>query len=577
MIDQTLLAGLWLPGGREKAIESLLTAPPAAQRAEPDWDLVVIGGGITGAGVFREAVRQGYRVLLVEQKDFAWGTSSKSSKMVHGGLRYLGSGQIGLTYDSVRERQRLMQEVPGLVEPLQFLMAHYKGMFPGPRIFNFLLTFYDWMARKWNHRLHPPRDAVFQAPGIRSDHLLGETQFGDAVTDDARLVLRVLHEGVAEGGVALNYLCASVQGSASQTGVQSLVLQDEVTGRTYSTTARAVVNATGAWTDELRAQLGKAAVIRPLRGSHLVFPGWRIPVAYAVSFFHPKDKRPVFLFPWEGVTVVGTTDLDHTLEKGRDIAITEEEVAYLLDAANHQFPGAKLTAEDAIASYSGVRPVVGTGALNPSSEKREHSIWDDEGVISVAGGKLTTFRLIALDVLKQAMRYLPESEKKTALDTTIFKRQAARQKPDRLSETAFNRLCGRYGVSVGALLDSLDTAGPALDARVSWTDTLWLELDWVAGNEMVVHLDDLLLRRTRIGLLLNQGGAEWQENIRTICQKRLGWSEEKWQTEWARYLSLWSTFFGIPGRPCVVPGAGTKPAQPERVQHAHTPESVEVV
>lgn len=547
MIDQAVLAKLWQVGGRALAIETCLAK--ASSKQVPDWDLVVIGGGITGAGIFREAARKGYRVLLVEQKDFAWGTSSKSSKMVHGGLRYLGSGQVGLAYDSVRERQRLLQEVPGLVEPLQFLMTHYRGVFPGPRIFNMLLAFYDWMGRKWNHHFHPARDAVFHAPGISGDKLLGETQFGDAVTDDARLVLRVIHEGVADGGLALNYLRASVNPAPSEKNLRSLVLHDEVSGNEYPITARVVVNATGAWTDLLRAQLGKDSVIRPLRGSHLILPGWRLPVAYAVSFFHPEDKRPVFVFPWEGVTVVGTTDLDHTLEAGKDIAITAEEVAYLLEAANHQFPGAKLTARDAIGSYSGVRPVVGTGALNPSSEKREHSIWNDQGVISVAGGKLTTFRLIALDVLRQAEEYLQDVGNHGPQEATIFKRQATRSRPDFLSESAYRRLCGRYGNSLGALLDNSDAQQPFEPAaRIGWTDTLWLELDYVAGNEMVVHLDDLLLRRTRIGLLLERGGLEWVEEIKTISQARLGWSEERWSQEWKRYQQIWSTFFGIPGQ-----------------------------
>jgi len=172
--------------------------------AARDWDLLVIGGGICGAGILREAARRGWRCLLLEQRDFAWGTSSRSSKMVHGGLRYVAKGQLGLTRDSVRERQRLLGEAPGLVEPLSFVMPHYRGGFPGPKVFGGLLSLYDALAGKRNHLFYPLQQLRYLAPGIREDGLLGGTRFFDAVTDDARLVQRVLGEARAEGGEALN-------------------------------------------------------------------------------------------------------------------------------------------------------------------------------------------------------------------------------------------------------------------------------------------------------------------------------------------------------------------------------------
>ncbi|PID44450.1 MAG: glycerol-3-phosphate dehydrogenase [Proteobacteria bacterium] len=539
----------WQPGWRERTIERLQAEEKRAGASE--WDMVIIGGGITGAGVFREATRRNLKVLLVEQKDFAWGTSSKSSKMVHGGLRYLGSGQIRLTHDSVQERQRLMSEAPGLVDPLHFLMGHYRFSFPGPIIFNLLLTFYDWMARRWSHRFHSKRDTSLCVPGMRDDKLNGATEFGDAVTDDARLVLRVLQEGVAEGGCALSYVAAdhieaaeSGKAESGKAGAEKKVtLLDEETGASFSVRAKVVINATGAWTDALRKKMGKDAVIRPLRGSHLIFPQWRVPVSYAVSFFHPADKRPVFLFPWEGVTVVGNTDLDHSLEGRSDISISREEVDYLLEALNFQFPGAKVTEADAIASYSGIRPVVGTGALNPSSEKREHSIWDDDGVISVAGGKLTTFRLIALDVLDKARPHLPGFELNTG-DAVIFKHQSVRKVPVGMTTSCFRRLLGRYGTAAGGILGQ---------PQISWqkirtTDTLWGELEWVLANEQVVHLDDLLLRRTRIGLLLAEGGEEIMPRVKSLCIQHLLWSASKWQKEYERYRLLWQNHFGLPSR-----------------------------
>src|SRR5690606_22763220 len=185
----------WNATWREAALPAL---------AAREWDLIVVGGGIGGAGILREAARRGWRCLLLEQRDFAWGTSSRSSKMVHGGLRYLAKGQLRLARDAVRERQRLLGELPGLVEPLPFLFPHERGRFPGPRLFGGLLGLYDALAGQRRHRYHPAGELPFLAPGLTGPTLRGASHFGDAITDDARLVLRVLQEARADGGEALN-------------------------------------------------------------------------------------------------------------------------------------------------------------------------------------------------------------------------------------------------------------------------------------------------------------------------------------------------------------------------------------
>ncbi len=266
--------------------------------AARDWDLIVVGGGITGAGILREAARRGWRCLLVEQRDFAWGTSSRSSKMVHGGLRYIAKGQFGLTRDSVRERQRLLGEAPGLVDPLSFIMPHYQGGFPGPRVFGTLLSLYDALAGRRNHLFHRLEELRYLAPGLKEDRLLGGTRFQDAVTDDARLVMRVLGEARAEGGEALNGLKV-IELDRRDGRVQGLVAEDRESGERFTFRSRAVALATGAWADALRQKHGSEH-IRPLRGSHLLLPAWRLPVTHAFSFMHGQDKRPVFVFPWEG-------------------------------------------------------------------------------------------------------------------------------------------------------------------------------------------------------------------------------------------------------------------------------------
>jgi glycerol-3-phosphate dehydrogenase len=379
------------------------------QSISQSWDLLIIGGGITGAGILREAARLGLKALLVEQRDFAWGTSSRSSKLVHGGLRYLKQGKLGLTWASVRERQELLHEGPGLIDPLGFLLSVYKGDFPGRWTFAVGLSVYDLLALRWDHGYYSPQDFELLAPRVSRKNLEGGFRYSDAQTDDARLTLRVLQEACSESqgnACAINYVRAE---SLLRTDglVDGAMLYDLESGERAEVHARAVINATGAWADTLRCQLGGEARIRPLRGSHLIFPAWRLPLAQAVSFLHPLDRRPVFIFPWEGVTLVGTTDVDHSHSLDEEPAISPEEVSYLMAAVESEFPSLGIELEDVLSTIAGVRPVIGTGQDDPSKESREHIVWEECGLLTVTGGKLTTFRLIAQDAIRAVRHRLP--------------------------------------------------------------------------------------------------------------------------------------------------------------------------
>ncbi|GAA4649935.1 glycerol-3-phosphate dehydrogenase/oxidase [Kistimonas scapharcae] len=527
-----------LGGSRDEILTALRTAD--------EWDLIVVGGGITGAGILREAARCGLRCLLLEQKDFAWGTSSRSSKMVHGGLRYIAQGQLKLTHDSVRERERLLNEAPGLVERSEFTMTHYKGGFPGPLAFSAVMNVYGALAGKRSHRFYSADKLSAQiTPGIREEGLKGGTCFHDAIVDDARLVLRVLYEAMHNTTAqALNY-CRVESLLKAEGRVAGVNAVDELTGETFSLKARVVVNATGVWTDTLRKEVGQSAVVRPLRGSHLVVPSWRLPVAQVCCFMHPADKRPVFIFPWEGHTVIGTTDLDYPESLDEEPAISEEEISYLLDATNHQFPGAVIVREDVISTWTGVRPVISSGKdVDPSKEKREHAIWDDHGLITVCGGKLTTFRLIALEVMAGIRRYISGADGFSP-QAPIFSSSAATQtvsKFKRDSENVLRRLKGRFGFATeDVVADIQDTEW----TPVANTDCLWGELRWAARHEQVVHLDDLLLRRTRIGNLLENGAQGELRRIRAIMQEEAGWDAERWIQEVGRYQALWRKAYSI--------------------------------
>jgi glycerol-3-phosphate dehydrogenase len=532
------------------------------------WDLLIIGGGITGAGILREAARLGLRALLVEQRDFAWGTSSRSSKLVHGGLRYLATGQLGLTWASVREREQLLQDGPGLIEPIGFLLTTYKGDHPGRWAYAAGLSVYDLMAWRWSHRHYSADELHMLAPYIVQDQLGGGFRYEDAQTDDVRLTLRVIREGVAGGGVAINYVKA--QELLHEAGeVIGARLRDEVTGRAADVRARVVINATGAWADHLRHQAGAEPAMRPLRGSHLIFSSWRLPLAQAISFLHPDDHRPVFAFPWEGVTLVGTTDLDHDAPLDAEPSISPEEVAYLMAAVEHQFPSRSLTLDDVIATLAGVRPVIGSGKDDPSKESREHVIWQENGLLTVTGGKLTTFRRIALDVLKVLREHLPDMPPLHDKQPVFAPVEVNLPQSVPLNQAMRRRLIGRYGVDV---LKLVAAAQPGELTLIPGTPLLWAELRWAARDEGVVHLDDLLLRRVRVGLLLRRGGEDLLPRIRSICQPELGWDDARWDAETAAYRELWRAHYSLPDR-ATIPDWRT----PLREIPAGTPEKPHVL
>lgn len=512
-----------------------------AELGAQEWDVLVIGGGITGAGILLEAARQGLKALLVEQRDFAWGTSSRSSKLVHGGLRYIKEGKLLLTRDSVRERQNLLKEAPGLVETQGFAFADYQGRKPGRRLFSAGLALYDLMAGQRTRHYHAPEDFLMLAPHIRRERLNGGMCYADAKTDDARLVLRVLQEAIDAGATAINYLAVKrlhrVGGRV--TGIEMV---DSHTGASFPVKARAVINATGAWADTLRNVSGNRRKLRPLRGSHLVLPAWRLPVAQAISLMHPLDGRPVFVFPWEGITLAGTTDVDHTTALQHEAAITPEEFSYLMMAIEFQFPELAIRPDDVIATYAGVRPVIDTGKADPSREGRDHAVWLEDGMLTVTGGKLTTFRLIARDALKQASILLPGWQPDPRLKP-VFAVTAPLSFHPALTNFQRRRLQGRYGRHAQQVVDQAKKDELAL---IPGTETLWAELRWAARSEAVLHLEDLLLRRTRIGLLLREGGSAHLARIRQICQPELGWSDERWHAERDAYLALWQRHYGLP-------------------------------
>lgn len=509
------------------------------------WDLIVIGGGITGAGILREAARMGLEVILIEQKDFAWGTSSRSSKLVHGGLRYIKEGHFLMTKIAVEERDRLLAEAPGLVEPLGFLLPVYEEQSPGKKILKVGLTIYDIMARERQHRFLKTDEFLKKLPAINPKGLKGGFHYFDAQVDDSRLVLRLINESVASGAYALNYTAVKSIIRTDEGNVVGVEVADVETGESGSLFSDAVVNATGCWAEKLHPSPEPQRHLRPLRGSHLVFPSDVLPLKEGFSFIHPRDSRAAFVVPWEGAVLVGTTDLDHTQDLAVVPNITEDEVTYLMEGIQAIFPSLNITLNDCISAFAGIRPVLSEGKLKPSEESREHVVWVDQGLITVTGGKLTTFRRLAWDALKAAKQYLPPDREANRKDPAFAAVPQIPASDYGLSLQTWRRLYGRYGKAAEAIVRN---AAPADLTLIPGTHTLWAELPHVAKNEKIRHLGDLLLRRVRIGLLTPEGGREYLKRVQKLCKDVLPWDRQRWKKEINMYIELWNHAYNLPVR-----------------------------
>jgi glycerol-3-phosphate dehydrogenase len=370
-------------------------------------------------------------------------------------------------------------------------------------------------------------------PFAAQEGLTGGYRFFDAQTDDARLVLRVLQEGVRAGGRALPY--ARVEGllRGRDKRVCGIQIRDMLENQTAEAHAAVVINATGAWADDLRAQVGRRPRLRRLRGSHLFFPRAKLPLDRQITFQHPQDRRYILVFPWEGVTLVGNTDIDY-----RD----------LMAAVGKAFPGLGLTRRDALSTQTGFRSVLDTGKANPSKESRDEVLWDEEGLVTITGGKLTMFRHMACKTLAFIRRRLPGRPRPAhaarALDAVDSGEFSSLAGAAGLGAQQQVRLLGRHGYSAPDLMRAA-RAGEL--TPVGNAPTLWAELRWAARTEEVTHLDDLLLRRTRLGLVLPGGAQSEMERIRSTCQEELGWNDIRWQNEADAYQALWQRAHAPPG------------------------------
>jgi glycerol-3-phosphate dehydrogenase len=383
-------------GARDEVWERLST--------EATFDLLVIGGGITGAGVARDAALRGLRVALLEADDWASGTSSRSSRLVHGGVRYLEHGHLHLVFESSRERRTLLKIAPHLVRPLRFTWPVFKGArVPRWKLRAGLLA-YDALALFRNvgtHRGLSRKEIQRAEPGLRSNDLTGGASYWDASTDDVRLTLANVTAAAEAGAIVLNH--APVVEFLHDSGghLQGVAVRDMITSERTTISARVVVNATGPWSDVTRRMddgVTESALLGS-KGVHIAVPRDRVPCASALTLLHPVDGRVFFILPSPVHTIIGTTETP--AETGpADIRANRADVQYLLQAANHFFPSASLTPAHVISAWAGIRPLVAQAGVSANDASREHHLATSaSGMLSITGGKLTTYRSMASEIV----------------------------------------------------------------------------------------------------------------------------------------------------------------------------------
>jgi len=521
---------MFLPGWRERAWQRL---------AEP-VDFLVVGGGITGAGILHDAALRGLAVALVEQGDFGSGTSSRSSKLIHGGLRYLKRMQLRITRTACRERDQLTLSSPHLVWRMRFLYPSYAhDATPGWQV-ALGLTMYDHLTPvRHRHERIEAGSARGAVPALASRGLEFGLLYDDAAADDARLVAAVVQGGVLAGGTALSYARVEELLRDRAGMVVGAAVRDLEGGQVREVRARVVINATGAWCDEVRALAGGAGGrLRPSRGSHLLFPRERLPLSVAVTALSPDDGRPVFAVPHPEGTLVGTTDQFHAGPLA-DPRPGDDEVAYLLRYCQSAFPGARLALGDVSGAFAGVRPILDSGAETPQDASREEEIWEESGMISTAGGKLTTFRATAEEVVDAALRLLPEERRELASPAST----AGVSLPWRCSPidaaAAVERLGARPEVAAGmvrrlgaaALAAAAGADRESLEPVADGSDASAAELAWHVRCGGVVRLEDLLLRRVRVGMWQPRQALELAPRLRPLVRRAAGWTVARWTRE----------------------------------------------
>ena len=532
-------------------------------------DVLVIGGGINGAGIARDAARRGLKVALVEMKDLAFGTSSRSSKLVHGGLRYLENLEFSLVFESVSERRILMDIAPHLVNPLGFLFPVYKKSRRNLFTVNAGMWLYDGLSLFRSPKLHRKlsrAEVKEEEPVLNASGLKGAPLYYDCSTDDARLTLESALDATNFGAIIATYARVVEFIHDEETGrLRGAVVEDMLSGERSEVLANAVINATGPWTDSTVAMSGaklERSLLRPTKGVHIVVPRASLPVNNAVVCFHPDDGRVLFAIPWGDATYIGTTDTDFEGDPAL-VAATREDVEYLISASNAYFPESAISEADVVSTWAGLRPLMrpaGASAdVDESAVSREHQvIVGKDGLITVAGGKLTTYRRMSAEVVDSAVKLLRLSSQLTVAVTAAntdreplpgavgwpadddharVGSQVAEVGEGTLTEAQAKHLADTYGMRAVDLARLVQQdprlAAPLVEGR----NEILAQVTWACREELAASVSDVLIRRTQLFFKDVDQGLGAIEATAAELARVLGWSEEERARSIADYES----------------------------------------
>lgn len=538
--------------------------------AEQRFDVIVVGGGITGAGVARDAALRGLSVALVERRDFASGTSSRSSKLIHGGLRYLQQGDVGLVREAATERYAVRKLAPHLARPVQMLVparsrASYAKLSVG-------LWTYDRLAGVSDderYRMLSKPETLALEPRLRADRIYGAGLYYEYLTDDARLVIEVMKSAAALGVVIANY--AEVEDFVIENDqVRGVEIRDQLSGDTFTARGGVVINAAGPWVDAVRllSEPGDKPRLRLTKGIHLCVPTERIGLSRIVVM-NARDKRGVFAIPRGAVTYLGTTDTDYPRPEDYP-SISQDDVDYLLDAANRTFDvDLPLVTEDIVGAWAGLRPLLHQEGKKPSELSRKDEIMIGAGgLISIAGGKLTTFRRMSERVVDLACERLPAHAGKppprkgtsqdallgsgaTGDDVTAFAARLQARWP-RVQGDVVDRLVALYGSNAERLVDGI-AADPVLAERFApHLPVTRAEVEYAVREEMALTLEDFMERRSRLLLWQPDNGLSAAAGVAGAMAAVLDWDAVRVRDECARYRALVERLKSFVGDPAAV-------------------------
>jgi glycerol-3-phosphate dehydrogenase len=496
----------------------------ARDRVEP-WDILVIGGGATGAGVAVDAATRGYSTLLLEQHDFGKGTSSRATKLVHGGVRYLEQGNVSLVMEALKERGLLRQNAPHLVSELPLIVPSY-NWWEGP-FYGIGLKLYQILSGKYGFgasELLSKEETLRRLPSVNPEGLTGGVVYYDGQFDDTRLLINLVATAAGQGATLLNYAQVTGLHKAGDGIVNGVSWQNVETGETFQARAKVVINATGAFTDSVRhlAEPGAARMIAPSQGAHIVLDRSFLPGSNAILVPHTKDGRVMFALPWHQHTLVGTTDTPIENATLEPVAL-DREIEFMLETAG-LYLARRPAKSDILSVWAGIRPLVKAGdGRNTAALSRDHTVHiDQSGLLSIAGGKWTTYRNMAEDAVDQAstLADLPDKPCVTrTLNIHGFHPHAAN-----LGTLSFY---GTDAMAIQKLVGADAALGQALDAELPYVAA---EVVWAAREEMARSVEDVLARRTRALFLNARAAIRMAPRVAALLVRELG-QDEKWQCD----------------------------------------------